>query len=213
LAIPVRKLSSQFVFLADIGGTFLFAVEGAMIAIHAQLDPVGILVLAFANSLVGGLARDLLIGAVPPRAIQDWRLPAIAFAATAVTFFFSPWIGRIPTPLLVGLDAAALGLFAMAGTSKALNYGINPLSSMLLGTLTGVGGGTVRDVLLARVPTVLHSEIYATAAFVGAFVLVIGLRLRQSPALMAFLGGTVCFVIRVVSLLRHWQLPKAPFGS
>jgi uncharacterized membrane protein YeiH len=200
--------SSELLFTLDLAGTFVFAVEGAMAAIRGNLDFLGLMVLSFATALGGGVVRDLLIGAVPPGAIGDWRYSVVAFSGAAVTFFLHHFVQEIPTQVLIGFDAAGLALFAVAGTQKALNYGIHPFMAILMGTITGVGGGTVRDILLAQIPTVLRADVYATAAMAGAAVMILGRKLGLRPALTAVLGGVFCFVLRVVSVWQHWNLPR-----
>jgi len=205
-ALAIR--SPRLVRIADFGGTFVFAIEGASAAIRAGLDFFGVMVLSFATALAGGVIRDLLIGAAPPASIRNWRYPATAFAAGAVTFIFHQYVFRIPGPVLIALDAAGLSLFAMAGTEKALDYNIPPFVAALMGTVTGVGGGTIRDIFLAQVPAVLRSDIYATAALAGALVMLACCRLKLSPTLSAICGGAFCFVLRVVAVWRHWNLPR-----
>jgi uncharacterized membrane protein YeiH len=200
--------SSELLFTLDVAGTFVFAVEGAMAAIRGNLDFLGLMVLSFATALGGGVIRDLLIGAVPPGSIRDWRYSVVAFSGGAVVFFLHHFVQEIPTQVLIDLDAAGLALFAVAGTQKALNYGIHPFMAILMGTITGVGGGTVRDILLAQVPTVLRADVYATAAMAGATVMILGRKLGLRPALTAVLGGVFCFVLRVVSVWQHWNLPR-----
>jgi uncharacterized membrane protein YeiH len=200
--------ASHLLLVLDLAGTFVFGMEGAMAAIRHELDFFGVLVLAFTTALVGGVIRDLLIGAVPPASLRDNRYAATAFAAGAAVFVFHHFVVKIPMPVIIGLDAAGLGLFAVAGTEKALEFGISPFIAVLLGTITGVGGGTVRDMFLAQVPSILRSDIYATAALLGAIVLVIARRLGTSPTVAAFLGGTFCFVLRMVAVWQHWNLPK-----
>jgi uncharacterized membrane protein YeiH len=204
----MKTNASRLLLIVDLAGTFLFGMEGTMTAIRNDLDFFGVLVLAFTTALVGGVIRDLLIGAVPPASLRDSRYAATAFAAGATVFVFHHFVVKIPSPVIVGLDAAGLGLFAVAGTEKALEFGIQPFIAMLLGTITGVGGGTVRDMFLAQVPSILRSDIYATAALTGAIVLVLARKVGTSPTVAAFLGGMVCFVLRVVALWRHWNLPK-----
>jgi uncharacterized membrane protein YeiH len=200
--------SSELLFTLDLAGTFVFAVEGAMAAIRGNLDFLGLMVLSFATALGGGVVRDLLIGAVPPGAIRDWRYSVVAFTGATVTFFLHHFVQEIPSQVLIALDAAGLALFAVAGTQKALNYGIHPFMAILMGTITGVGGGTVRDILLAQVPTVLRADVYATAAMAGAAVMILGRKFGLRPALTAVLGGVFCFVLRVVSVWQHWNLPR-----
>jgi uncharacterized membrane protein YeiH len=195
-------------FLAvDLAGTFCFAVEGALAAIAGDLDFLGLMVLAFATALAGGLIRDLLIGAVPPGAIRDWRYSAVAFTAAAIVFFLHHFVRQIPNPIIISIDAAALALFAVSGTAKALAYGIHPFMAILMGTITGVGGGTVRDILLAQIPAVLRVDVYATAAMAGSAVMIGARRLGLHPTLAAILGGAACFLLRVVSVWQHWNLP------
>jgi len=179
-----------------------------MTAMESNLDLMGLMVLAFSTALLGGIIRDVLIGAVPQGSIRDWRYPGVAFAGAVVVFCLHAFVSRVPGPLIVVFDAAGLSLFAVAGAAKALDFGIHPFIAVLMGGVTGVGGGTVRDILLARVPNVLRSDIYATAALAGATVLVIGLRFKLNSKCMTIAGAVACFTLRVVSVWRHWNLPK-----
>src|SRR5271154_2145101 len=200
---------NKLLFAVDLAGTLLFAIEGATAATAGNLDLLGVMVLAFATALAGGIMRDLLIGATPPASLRDWRYAAMAFTGGAIVFFLHRYVLAIPGPAMLVLDAAALALFAVAGTEKALEFNVHPFIAILLGGMTAVGGGTVRDILLARVPLVLRAEVYATAALAGAAVLVMGRKLRLSPTLAAVVGGTFCFLLRIVSVWQHWNLPKA----
>ncbi len=201
----IRK---HVVLAADLAGTVVFAIEGANAAIRAGLDLLGVLVLSFIVALGGGMVRDLLIGDAPPSAIRDWRYPVLAFAAGLVAFLFHTQVTALPASLLTTLDAAGLALFAVAGAEKALDFKINPFIAMLMGAITGCGGGVIRDVLLARVPMVLVADIYASAALLGAAVLVLGRRLGCPPAVAALVGGLVCFTLRVAAVRYGWQLPR-----
>jgi len=205
----VRLPTARLIEIADLAGTFLFAAEGAMAAIRGDLDFFGVMVLSFATAVGGGMMRDVLLGATPPAALRDWRYGAIAFAAGVATFVLYSRAGAIPDWLIVSLDAAGLALFAVAGTEKALSHGMHPFIAVLLGTITGVGGGTIRDVLLVQVPVVLRADIYATAAMAGAVVMVCGRALRWPAPLAAGLGGIVCFGLRMLAVWQHWSLPHA----
>jgi uncharacterized membrane protein YeiH len=204
----VRYDSAKLLLTIDLIGTFVFAVEGATAAIQGDLDLLGLMVLSFATALAGGIIRDLLIGAIPPGAIRDWRYAAVAFLAGAVVFFWHRYVSQVPETFIMVVDAAGLGLFAVAGAAKALDYGIHPFMAVLMGGITGVGGGTVRDILLARVPTVLRSDIYAVAALAGAAVMVVGLSSGLPPTLTTITGALVCFALRVIAVWRHWNLPR-----
>jgi uncharacterized membrane protein YeiH len=203
------KYNPDFLLLIiDLMGTYVFAVEGAMAAIRANLDLLGLMVLSFATALGGGIIRDVLIGAVPPNSIRDWRYGATAFAGGGTVFFFYQFFQSVPQPLMITLDAAGLALFAVAGADKALEFGINPLIAVLMGGVTGVGGGTVRDILLAQIPAVLRTDVYAAAALAGAIVVVVGVKMKMSRGLVLSLGAAVCFVLRMVAVWQHWNLPK-----
>jgi uncharacterized membrane protein YeiH len=199
--------SDKLLVVLDLAGILVFDVEGALAAIGGDLDFFGLMVLAFTTALAGGIIRDLLIGAIPPQSLRDWRYGTTAFVGGALVFFLHEFVLRIPGPLITVMDAAGLSLFAMAGTVKALDYRMHPFVAILLGGITGVGGGTVRDVFLAQVPNVLRSDIYATAALAGAAVMLGARKLRVPPVWAAILGGVVCFVLRMVSVWRHWNLP------
>jgi uncharacterized membrane protein YeiH len=142
---------------ADLAGTFVFALQGALAAIAGRLDLLGEMVLAFATALGGGVIRDVLMGDLPPSALRGWSYPCTAFLAGALVFALEPYL-QVPRGLLVTLDAGGLALFAVAGTEKALDARIHPLSAILLGTITLVGGGTLRHVLLTQVPAILRVD-------------------------------------------------------
>lgn len=203
-----RKLERLVVAL-DLLGVFVFALEGAMASRAGQFDTLGVLVLSFATALGGGIIRDLLIGARPVAAVSDWRYPATAFSAGALVFFFHALVSQVPTWVIVALDALGLSLCAVAGAEKALSFRIHPSIAVLLGGVTGVGGGCIRDLLMNRSPGVLHTDIYAVAALFGATVMVVAQRrLSFSPSVASFAGGAACFTLRLVAVSQNWQLPQ-----
>jgi uncharacterized membrane protein YeiH len=209
LPAAIKNSASRILLVADMAGTLLFGLEGALAGIQGNLDLIGVMVLAFATALGGGIIRDLLIGAIPPASLRDWRYAALAFGGGVVAFFLHNVVQAVPGNLLMILDAGGLALFAIAGTEKALEYKMDGFIAILMGTITGVGGGAVRDVLLAQVPKVLRAEVYATAALLGSLCMVSCMKLKMSPAWSAIVGGTVCFLLRVLSVWRHWNLPTA----
>jgi uncharacterized membrane protein YeiH len=170
----------SLLLVLDLVGTLVFAISGATAGVTRRLDLFGILVLSFVAGNVGGITRDILIGSVPPAAISDWRYLAVSLLAGMITFYWYAAVDRLRSPVLV-FDAAGLALFAVSGAQKALAFGLNPLMAALLGMLTGVGGGMVRDVLTAEIPAVLRADLYAIAALAGAAVVVIGDLLEFIP--------------------------------
>jgi len=200
------------VLALDLGGTFVFGLSGGIAGVRHRLDVFGVLVLTFVAGNVGGITRDLLIGAVPPAAVSDPRYLAVSIAAGLVAFWRPATIMRMRDALLV-FDAAGLALFAVSGTLKALAFDVAPIPAILLGMLTGIGGGMLRDVLVAEVPTVLRAELYAVAALAGATVVVAGqlLGLPSTPVVIA--GAALCFGLRLIALRRGWALPVAEPGE
>ena len=192
----------------DLAGTFVFALSGGVVAVRKKLDLFGVLVLAFAAGNAGGITRDVLIGSVPPAAVTDWRYICISILAGLVAFFWYSTIEKVKDRVQL-MDAAGLGLFAVAGAEKAIVFGLNPLAAALLGMLTGIGGGMLRDILVAQTPGVLTSELYAVAALAGASVIVIGHILNLEPTMMAIAGAFLCFAIRFFAIRRGWRLPVA----
>src|ERR671927_758151 len=160
----------------DLTGTFAFAVNGALTALRmARLDIVGVVTLGVITALGGGIIRDVLLGSLPPATFSDWRYLAVAGGGGLVAFTAGRHLDRLTSPITL-LDAAGLSLFAVTGATKALDLGLGPVQAVLLGALTGVGGGTVRDVLIGRIPSVLGSGLYAIPALVGAALTVLAAR-------------------------------------
>jgi len=189
-------------------GIFAFAISGAAAGIRKHADLFGIGVLAFAASCCGGILRDIIIGALPPENILSMQPIITALVAAAVTVLFYPRLAvRFSNPVLA-FDAFGLGLFTVIGAEKALLYGIGPLWAVLLGMLTAVGGGMVRDILLSHVPQVLRTELYATASIAGGSIAVAG---HVWPVIPTFytmaLGAVVCIVLRCLALKYNWKVP------
>lgn len=193
----------------DLLGTFVFALSGAMLAVRRSLDVFGVLVLALAAGLAGGLIRDIILGQTPPAAFASTRYLMTALAAGVMVFFFHKVIERINRPVML-LDALGLGLFAVTGCNKALAYGLDPLPAIILGILTAVGGGVVRDLLVTEIPRVLREEIYAFAALSGGVIVVLGRAFALPEVHVAITAILLTFVVRVVSVWRGWQAPHAP---
>jgi uncharacterized membrane protein YeiH len=195
-------------YLFDLAGTFVFALSGAMAGVKRKLDMFGVLVLSFAAANTGGISRDILIGAVPPGAINDWHYLGVSLAAGIITFYFPSAIMQRRNPVLL-FDAAGLALFAVSGAQKALVYGLNPIMAILLGMLTGIGGGMARDVLLAEIPIVLRADLYAVAALAGAAIVVIANMLQLPYGVAGLVGAALCFGLRVMAIKHGWRLPVA----
>jgi uncharacterized membrane protein YeiH len=199
---------STLVLVLDLCGTFVFALSGAAAGIARRLDLFGVLVLAFAAANSGGIIRDLLIGATPPPGIADWRYIAVPILAGLATFYWGQILQRLHDSVQL-FDAAGLALFAVSGAQKALDFHLGPATAVLLGMLTGIGGGIVRDILAAGIPSVLRGEIYAVAAIAGAAVVVAGHQLHLPGTMTTMAGAILCFALRLFAIRRSWRLPIA----
>lgn len=200
------------VLTLDAIGTFVFALSGAAAGIKARLDVFGVLVLSFAAASSGGVIRDLLIGSVPPAAVKEWWYLCISLVAGLAMFYWHPRFHRLRSTILV-FDAAGLAVFATAGTQKALSFNISPVQAALLGMLTGIGGGIVRDLLVSEIPMVLRSDLYAIAALAGAVVVVGGHVFQFYPTGTTIVGVALCFTIRMIAIRQGWGLPTARVHS
>ncbi|MEU7872603.1 TRIC cation channel family protein [Dactylosporangium sp. NPDC049140] len=194
----------------DLTGTFAFGLNGALTAVRtAQLDVVGVVALGMITALGGGTIRDVLIDSLPPATFRDWRYFALAAAGGVIAFALSRRLHRLETPIVV-LDAIGLSVFAVIGASKALAFGLGIGPSVLLGMVTGVGGGTIRDTLVRRIPSVLHSDLYAIPALVGAAITVTAVRLGFYGLPAALGAAAVCFLIRMIGVRYDLKAPRPP---
>lgn len=200
-----------FVVALDLIGTFVFALSGAAQGAKHRLDLFGVMLLSIAAATAGGLMRDLLIGAIPPAAIDDFRYTLVAVLAGLVMFWMPRIVDRLRRAVLL-FDAVGLTVFVISGTYKAIAFNLNPVATCLLGVLTGIGGGLVRDLLVREIPIVLRREIYAVAGLAGAVVIVIGRYWGLPPVAVTAAAAIICFGLRLISIRRNWQLPVAgPF--
>ena len=194
----------------DLAGTFAFALDGALTTVRAaRLDIVGVVTLGMITALGGGILRDVLLGDLPPTTFSDWRYLVVAALGGLVAFALSRQLERLATPITV-FDALGLSLFAVTGAGKAFALGAGTGQSILLGAITAVGGGTLRDVLVRRVPTVLSSELYAVPALVGAAIVVVPARWGSNGLPWALLGAAVCLAIRLLGVRFRIDAPHPP---
>ncbi len=193
----------------DLLGTFAFALNGALTALRvARLDIVGVVTLGMITALGGGILRDVLLD-LPPATFNDWRYLAVAAGGGLIAFVSGRRLERLNTPITV-LDAAGLSLFAVTGAGKALELGLGPAQAALLGALTGVGGGTIRDVLIGQIPSVLSSGLYAIPALLGATAIVVMTALDLDGPATAVGAAALCFLIRMVGVHFDLDAPMPP---
>ncbi|MGO9818794.1 MAG: trimeric intracellular cation channel family protein [Acidocella sp.] len=189
-------------------GTLAFALSGALVGVHKRFDLFGVLFLSFVVAVVGGLARDVLIGAVPPVAMTDIHYFLISIIGGLITFWWYPRVATLKQQIVL-FDAVGLALFAVTGTQKAIDYGINPLMAAILGMITGIGGGMTRDVLAGDVPFVLHGDLYAIAALAAGATVSLGHALGVTPFAPMLLGAAICVFLRLMAIYCGWRAPVA----
>ncbi|MFX1676853.1 trimeric intracellular cation channel family protein [Paraburkholderia sp. A2WS-5] len=190
----------------DLVGTFAFAISGAVAARQRRLDLFGIIVVTFMVACGGGIVRDVSIGAIPPAGLSNWAYLAVSLLAAALTIAAYPKVRRLRHPVLF-FDAIGLGLFAVSGAQKAWIWTNSAETAILLGMVSAVGGGVLRDILLSRVPAILEREIYASAALLGA-ALQVGLNAAEwSSSWTPWVATAACVALRLAALHFGWRLP------
>lgn len=202
----MEKLHTFYYFL-DLAGTFAFAISGATAARERGLDLFGICAVAFTVACGGGIIRDLCIGAIPPAGLTNWYYLVTVMAAAIMTINLFPIVQKLNRPVIL-FDTAGLALFAVTGARKVLAFDHNGEMAILLGIMTAVGGGIIRDILLNRIPVVLEKEIYASAAFLAALIVVLGNHFNWlTTDWISIIALVVCFSLRMLALHYHWNLP------
>ncbi|WP_300018535.1 TRIC cation channel family protein [Pseudonocardia sp.] len=193
----------------DLLGVAVFAASGALAAVHARLDLFGVMLLAAVTGLGGGVVRDVLLGVTPPSTLRQWPYLVVPAVVALLVLRWHPAVSRLRRAVQLA-DAFGLALFVTTGTAVALAAGAPAVTAGLVGVITGVGGGVLRDVLLNEIPTILRREIYAVAAAGGAAVVVAG-DAAGLPELPVALGAALLVAgTRVLALWRRWNTPVAP---
>lgn len=200
--------------LADLVGVFFFAVSGGLVAVRQGFELVGLVALCLVTALGGGVVRDVVLGATPPIALDDEMYLVVPLVAATIVFVANrPIESRLSTPVQL-FDAAGLGLFAVTGAVKASAYGVNVVGAVVVGVITAVGGGIIRDVLANEPPHLFHpdSRLYAIPAALGATVIVLAWRDGWYSGALAVGVAVGVFVLRLAALRFEWRSPK-PLGT
>jgi len=203
-------MASTALVVLDLVGTFAFALNGALTALRVtRLDIVGVVALGMITALGGGTIRDVFLDALPPATFLDWRYLAVAAVGGLIVFFAGSRLERVNGTINV-LDAAGLSLFAVTGALKGLDLGFGPAQAVIVGTITGIGGGTIRDVLVRQVPSVLSSGLYAVPALVGATAVVVADLVDIRGPVTAVGAAALCFAIRMLGVHFEVDAPLPP---
>ena len=208
MAPVLQAFDPTLLVVLNLAGTFVFGLSGGLAGVRARLDVFGVVVLAAVVGLAGGITRDVLIG-LPAQAFRDWGYFTIAILAGVVTLLAPAALSRLERPILV-FDAAGLALFCVTGASTALDHGVAPIGAVVLGAITGIGGGVLRDILVREIPVVLRTGLYAIPALLGAAIVVIASARGSHNLAFPILGAAVCFAIRVAGVYFNWKVPRPP---
>jgi len=192
--------------VTNVVGIIAFSVAGSLKAIERRMDLLGVLTLGFSTSLAGGIIADVLLGKFPPSNLTEVQYPAIAIVSSALTFAFFRKVSKLRRPLLYA-DALGLGAFTASGASLAYSVDPNPVLVTLVGTITAVGGGILRDVLANEVPLVLTRDFYATAAIIGSLTYYALAYLGLFRGYLTAVVLLLTFALRVAAIRGNWRLP------
>jgi Predicted membrane protein len=205
-------MSGEFpvLLVLDLTGTFAFGLNGALTAVRmARLDIVGVVTLGMITALGGGIIRDILLDDLPPATFRDWRYLAVAAAGALIAFAFARHLHRLAGPIEV-LDAVGLSVFAVTGAGKAMEFGLGPAQAVIIGAITAVGGGTLRDALVGQVPSVMREGLYAIPALVGAAITVACILTGVYGLPAALAAAAACFLIRLLGVHFNLNAPRPP---
>jgi uncharacterized membrane protein YeiH len=203
----LRGFDPTLLLVLNLLGTFVFGISGGMAGVRSQLDLFGAIVLAVVVGIAGGTIRDLLIG-IPPATFRDWRYLAAAGGAGLLTSLMHPALNRLQRPI-DALDAAGLALFCVTGAATALAHRLGVIDAVILGAITGIGGGMLRDILVREIPTVLRGGLYAIPALVGAGIVVGAWKAGDHTVIFPIVGAAACFLMRMAGLHYGIGLPRA----
>jgi uncharacterized membrane protein YeiH len=199
---------NDFLLIMDFIGIAAFAATGALLAGKHGMDLFGALTLAFVTGIGGGTLRDIILNA-PVFWLTETHAAYACFTGFILVFIAQRFLKKTPKATINLLDAVGLALFSVLGASKALQLGHTPGIAVLMGFLTGCGGGMLRDVLANDMPLVFsHKKLYATPSLMGAAVFVLIYPYAEITAII--LGAITVFAIRIGSLFFNWRLPKFP---
>jgi uncharacterized membrane protein YeiH len=196
---------STLILTLTIAGTFAFGLSGGLAGVRRGLDLFGVAVIAVAAAMAGGVIRDLLIG-IPPQGFRDWRYIVSAGAAGLVCFVFYRLFDRLDGPIQL-FNALGLSLFCVTGTTAALADGVAPFQAAILGAMTGIGGGVMRDILLGETPVVLRRNLRAIPALLGAAIVATAHAAGLDSGIFAIIGGTACLALWAVGSRFGLELP------
>lgn len=197
----------EFIYVLDILGTFAFAVSGALVASDKKFDLFGVVIIAFVTAVGGGMLRDLLIDAHPINWIGDLNYIYTIFLAVIFTFLFKSKIAHLSKTMFL-FDTVGLSVFTLLGLEKGLSFNLNPIIALIMGMISAVFGGVLRDVLTNKIPLIFEKEIYASACLVGGISYLLLTYFNMTENVIFIFSASIIVIIRVIAVKFKLQLPK-----
>lgn len=197
----------SIIYFLDILGTFAFAISGGLVAIKRQFDIFGVIIIAFVTAVGGGMLRDVLINSHPINWIGDINYIWTIFIAVFVTYMFRSKIAPLRKTFLL-FDTLGIGVFTLLGLQKCLDFGLHPFVALIMGMISAVFGGVIRDVLTQKVPLIFKKEIYASACLSGGMVYLLLEFLNVHQDVQFIVSALVIISIRMVAVKNRLELPK-----
>ena len=197
----------EVIYVLDILGTFAFAISGALVALDKKFDIFGVIIIAFVTAVGGGMLRDVLINAHPINWIGDLNYLYIIFSAVLFTFLFKSKIAYLSKTMFL-FDTIGISVFTLLGLQKGLSYDLHPIIAIIMGMISAVFGGVLRDVLTAKIPLIFEKEVYASACLVGGINYLILNYFKVDENINFIVSAIVIASIRAVAVKFHLELPK-----
>ncbi|MFC4269266.1 trimeric intracellular cation channel family protein [Polaribacter marinivivus] len=197
----------ELVYILDILGTLAFAISGALVASDQKLDLFGVIIIAFVTAVGGGMLRDVLINAHPINWIGDLNYLYVIFIAVLLTFLFKSKILPLSKTLFL-FDTVGISVFTLLGLQKGLNFDLHPLIALIMGMISAVFGGVLRDVLTNKIPLIFEKEIYASACLAGGITYLLLKKTPITDNLNFIVSASVIITIRLIAVKFNLELPK-----
>jgi len=197
----------EVIYVLDILGTFAFAISGALVALDKKFDIFGVIIIAFVTAVGGGMLRDVLINAHPINWIGDLNYLYIIFLAVLFTFLFKSKIAHLSKTMFL-FDTIGISVFTLLGLQKGLSYDLHPIIAIIMGMISAVFGGVLRDVLTAKIPLIFEKEVYASACLAGGISYLILNYFKVDENINFIISAIVIASIRAIAVKFHLELPK-----
>ncbi|MFY0630870.1 MAG: trimeric intracellular cation channel family protein [Flavobacteriaceae bacterium] len=197
----------DIIYVLDIIGTFAFAISGALVAMRNDFDLFGVGIIAFVTAVGGGMLRDVLINAHPINWIGDLNYVWTILIAVLITFLFRSKIAPLRKTFFL-FDTVGIGVFTLLGLQKGLAFDLHPFVSLIMGMISAVFGGVIRDVLTNQVPLIFKKEIYASACLLGGVFYLIAMKLSIPDSISFIIGVVMIIITRLIVVRYHLELPK-----